>query len=88
MEDFLYSFLFLKPMQLKLRGIIALLIGIIALAFLVALFIIIGSFFLIIVPMLIILGIIMFIIRRIIPQKKPKPTKKQEYIDAEFKVKG
>ncbi len=75
-------------MAIRIKGISALLIGIIVLAFLLALFVILGSFFLILVPLLIALGIIMFIIRRIIPQKKPKPAKKQEYIDAEYKVKG
>ena len=87
MEDFLYSFLFLKLMQLKLRGITALLIGIIVLVFLIIVIIIVGSLFLLIVPIAIALGIVLFIIRKIIPRKKSTQTKKQDYIDAEFKVK-
>jgi len=85
-RTFLYSFLFLTLMQLKLGGIAALLIGIIILIFLVVMLVIVGSIFLIAVPILIALGLVMFIIRRIIPQKKPKQAKKN-YIDAEFKVK-
>lgn len=74
-------------MLIKLGGIKALLIGIIALAFLIVVLVIIGSIFLIFVPALIALGLVMFIIKRIIPRKKPKQAKKQDYIDAEFKVK-
>ncbi len=75
-------------MVIRIRGIRALLIGLIVLAFLIAIVVIVGSIFLLIIPALIVLGIITFIARKIIPRKgliKKKQPKK--YIDAEFKVK-
>lgn len=75
-------------MAIRINGIWALLIGIIILAFLIAVFVIVGGIFLIILPVLIVFGILAFIFRRIIPKKKSKSARKQEYIDAEFKVKG
>lgn len=79
-------------MTLQIRGISAFLIGIIILTFLIAVFvivgIIVGGVFLIILPLLIALGLIAFIIRKILPRKKPLRTQKRDYLEAEFKVKG
>ena len=74
-------------MVIRIKGIRALLIGLIVLAFLIAIVVIVGSIFILIIPVLVVLGIIAFIIKKIIPRKKPKPTKEKEYIEAEFKVK-
>jgi len=76
---------FLTLMQLKLGGIIALFIGIIIFIFVVAMLAIAGSIFFLAVPVLLAAGIIMYIVRKIIPRKIKKQTKND--LDVEFKVK-
>ena len=75
-------------MAIRINGIRALLIGLIVLAFLIALVVVVGSIFLIIISVLITLGIITFIVRKIIPKKGlAKKKQPKNYINSEFKVK-
>ncbi len=75
-------------MLLTLRGIKALIIGFVALAIITLFFVIAVTVSLAVLPVALILGIVIFITRRIIRKKKtPSGKEPRGYIDAEFKVK-
>ena len=75
-------------MLLALRGIRALIIGIVALAIIVLFFIVAITISIAVLPLALALGIVIFLVRRIVHKKKPSKKKEpRDYIDAEFKVK-
>ena len=73
-------------MRLQLQGFKALLVAIGVLVFLVVILVIAGSIFLIALPIILSLIIITVLVQKISPAKKKKSP--QDYIEAEFKVKG
>ncbi len=75
-------------MLLALRGIKALIIGLVALAIIILFLVIAITVSLAILPLALVLGIVVFLVRRIMQKKKPSATKERKgYIEAEFKVK-